>query len=746
MKFASVLVAMLLITAKSFTQTINKEQFEAVQKKLPFEKDQVKKASLLNQAANYYVYKEDASEKDMDSASLLNRQSIQISSKFGLKKYIAQSMLIDGQIASRSDLVNGNQLRNKALQYAHTHGLKKEEADVYRAFANDFASNSELAKSAKYYNKALSLYRQTGAFYDEAETFSTMAHMYQNAEQFELSTKYARQAIQIKKRIKRNDTYKEMCCIGQNFYWLGNDEALAYLLEAEKIVENTNDSNWKMLIYSFLGSIYGELKLYDKSIVYNKKALVMAKKDGDTESARTLTENTASILSNMGKTAEALALLDGELHYKPGKECNMYYSSIYLGLYCRLKQYDKGKPYFENLLRCNEKDAQNNNLVNRARRFDFIINYLIGSGQANKTHPYVDSLKQLANQRGNTTILAGSERTYFKADSAVGNYLGAIAHLQKHKALSDSLFNIDRTNQFADLQLKYETEKKEKNIKLLNSQNQLIRIKSEKAQRTKNITLAGIALLLIIVGLLYSRYRIKQKSNRKLEANQRELDQKNAFLETLNNDLEKLLKEKEWLIKEVHHRVKNNLQMVTSLLYSQSMYLQDDNAKLAVEDSLRRMQAMALIHQKLYQDENTSTIAMPEYINDLVHYLHESFDAGNHITFKQTIEPVNLDVSQAIPLGLIVTESIVNAIKYAFINEQKGIVDISLQHDGTDHLLLKISDNGIGFPPALDTTKRNSLGLDLITGLAKQLNGTISIENKEGVHISVRFVITKKEF
>jgi two-component sensor histidine kinase len=311
--------------------------------------------------------------------------------------------------------------------------------------------------------------------------------------------------------------------------------------------------------------------------------------------------------------------------------------------------------------------------------------------------------------------------------------------LMKHKILNDSIFNETKSRQIEELQVQYETAKKLKDIELLNNLNQLQRIRVEQANRTKNITLAGGGLLLIIIGLLLNRYLIKQRNNRKLEINQKELDQKNLFLETLNIEQDKLLKEKEWLIKEVHHRVKNNLQMVTGLLYSQSVYLEDDAARGAVEDSLRRMQAMSLIHQKLYQDENTSTIAMPAYINDLVRYLHESFDTDNRITFEQNIGQLELDVSQAIPLGLIITEGIVNAIKYAFLNEQKGVVKIDLQYDGADHLLLKISDNGIGFPPGLDTLQHNSLGLDLMRGLTKQLKGNFNIENNNGVHIRVRF-------
>jgi len=257
--------------------------------------------------------------------------------------------------------------------------------------------------------------------------------------------------------------------------------------------------------------------------------------------------------------------------------------------------------------------------------------------------------------------------------------------------------------------------------------------------------LINIVLVLAIAGLLFNRCRIKKQNKILLEANRRELDQKDLYLKALSLEQEKLLKEKEWLIKEVHHRVKNNLQMVTSLLYSQSVYSESDATKRALNDSLHRMQAMSLIHQKLYEDQNTSVIAMPGYVKDLVRYLRDSFDTDDRITFKQHVDPLDLDVSQAIPLGLIITESVVNAIKYAFLNRQKGIVNIALQFKDADTLLLKISDNGIGLPVAPDQMERNSLGLQLMQGLAKQLDGNFKIENNNGVHITVSFTIEKNE-
>jgi two-component sensor histidine kinase len=333
-----------------------------------------------------------------------------------------------------------------------------------------------------------------------------------------------------------------------------------------------------------------------------------------------------------------------------------------------------------------------------------------------------------------------------RADSALGNFNSAFRYSQKARRINDSIFLTSKGRLLEELNMQYQTTKevamkeKEANIRLLNQRNLQ---QQQQADFTKKVTIAIIVLLVIIILLIYRQYRLKKMSNRQLEISQQELDQKNAYLETLSAEQDKLLKEKEWLIKEVHHRVKNNLQMVTSLLSSQSAYLEDDAAIRAVKDSLRRMQAMSLIHQKLYQDENTSQIAMPEYVNDLVSYLHDSFDTDHNIIFEQSIEPLKLDVSQAIPLGLIITESIVNAIKYAFLTEENGKVTISLERDGPDHLVLRIADNGVGLPADIDKVGHNSLGLDLMQGLTQQLKGTFDIENDHGVHIRVRFMILK---
>jgi two-component sensor histidine kinase len=181
-----------------------------------------------------------------------------------------------------------------------------------------------------------------------------------------------------------------------------------------------------------------------------------------------------------------------------------------------------------------------------------------------------------------------------------GHLGSAIGHYQQYQVSRDSLFNEKKSNQLLGFQVRYETQQKEqalqlkeKNIALLTRKSQVQQARLGQRQTLRNALLAGVAMLVLLLTLGYNRYRLKQRSNRQLEARQAEIDHKNAALEAL-------VLEKEWLLKEIHHRVKNNLQVVMSLLNLQASSLPEGAALSAIQESQHRVQAMALIHQKLY--------------------------------------------------------------------------------------------------------------------------------------------------
>jgi two-component sensor histidine kinase len=183
--------------------------------------------------------------------------------------------------------------------------------------------------------------------------------------------------------------------------------------------------------------------------------------------------------------------------------------------------------------------------------------------------------------------------------------------------------------------------------------------------------------------------------------------------------------------------VKNNLHTVICLLQSQALYLEDDALK-AIEISRQRIYAMSLIHQKIYQSEDIKTVDMTNYIPEFIGYLRESFGNPAHIQFQLTIDPVKLDVSQAIPIALIVNEAVTNAIKYAFPDRRPGTITILLQQL-EDHMKLTVKDNGVGMDQVLLDIELNSLGIQLMKGLAREINGAISFDIDQGTRISLIF-------
>ena len=196
-----------------------------------------------------------------------------------------------------------------------------------------------------------------------------------------------------------------------------------------------------------------------------------------------------------------------------------------------------------------------------------------------------------------------------------------------------------------------------------------------------------------------------------------------------------MLAEKEWWLKEVHHRVKNNLHTIICLLESQAMYLEKD-ALQAIEKSQHRIYAMSLIHQKLYQNEDLQVIDMSVYLEEFIGYLKDSFDT-ERIDFIIHVDPVQLNLQQAIPVALIINEGVTNSIKYAFENESEPKIWISMSE--TDEIVkLTIMDNGRGFEMKAEDEGK-SLGMQFIKGLSKELKGTVRIETKGGTKLNIEF-------
>jgi two-component sensor histidine kinase len=254
---------------------------------------------------------------------------------------------------------------------------------------------------------------------------------------------------------------------------------------------------------------------------------------------------------------------------------------------------------------------------------------------------------------------------------------------------------------------------------------------NELAAKQQQQTYFLFALLLgtVLLGLLYRNYRLKQRTNQKLKVLNGELAHKNELLDKRNA-------ENELLLKEIHHRVKNNLEIVSSLLALQSSQIDDPNTKDAMQEGQNRVQSIGIVHQKLYQGTNLGAIEMKDYFINLGESLIGSFGAEKRVTLECAMDNLDVDIDTAVSLGLIVNELLTNTLKYAFPEGQQGKVEITLQKNGDGVLQLQVSDNGVG---KSEQIKGTGFGELLISLLTQQLNGTMQEEVKNGTRIFFDF-------
>jgi PAS domain S-box-containing protein len=200
------------------------------------------------------------------------------------------------------------------------------------------------------------------------------------------------------------------------------------------------------------------------------------------------------------------------------------------------------------------------------------------------------------------------------------------------------------------------------------------------------------------------------------------------------------LREKEVLLKEIHHRVKNNLQIISSLLDLQSQYLEDSVTQSLLRDSCNRVKSMALVHETLYQSSDCAKVNFTEYIESLVINLFQAYRVdSNQIILEKKFDDVDLSIDRAIPCGLIISELVSNALKYAFPNKQEGKIYLLLHCEQDKRCTLIVRDNGVGLPSNFSFKHLNSLGLNLVKILTEQLEGTLKLNYYKGTEFCIEF-------
>ncbi len=759
---------------------IESKRIDALKAWLQRSKADKTKADLLLELGRYYLYKPAEYQTDLDSAEDYVRQALDLNVRLEDEQGQIESLMRLGGVFSEKG--KGEQSAHYYRQAHQRIGQLKDplqRAGFWYQFGDSYTwSAVDIPGRIKAYEQALALYRQLGKKEQEATTLKIIADMHRHQGQYAQSLRELLEVLRIYKSVGFRNLHYTYDGLGLVYRLMGNHEqALRYALNAIESAKATADTSQIDLFYSRVGATYRDLGQHQQALeIFQQLLRKQLERNTDLTWTGAHYHQIIRSMLALNRPREALAFHQQTLHqYQPKNTIEGATIAFALGeVYLVLKEYAAAERY---LLRALVEIKKKDYYWTHSLQIDIsqqVAKLYMESGQYQKAHDYLSQAFALNAQHTNLLQKSGLHLQAFKLDSLQGNLSSAIAHHQQYTALKDSIFNERKSNLLIAYRVQYDTEKKEqdlklkeKNIALLTQQSNVQQARLGQRQTERNALIGGTALLLLVLGLGYNRYRLKQRSNQQLQAQQQklqaqhqelqsqkdvlqaqqaEIHHKNEHLsqllgekDSLLEEQQRLLQEKDRLLKEIHHRVKNNLQVVMSLLSSQADSLQDKAALSAIQESQHRVQAIALIHQKLYQAEGVARIPMQDYIEEVVAYLHESYCLDHMVRFQVEVEPIELDVTQAVPLGLIINEVITNAFKYAFPEGRPGTVWMSLRRPAESTCQLTIADDGVGLPPNYDPSQSRSLGMTLLHGFSGQLGGELTITSQQGLSISLVF-------
>jgi two-component sensor histidine kinase len=715
--------------------------------------------TLLNRLGGYYIFKTGNDKRDLDSAMRCLDTALALGESLHSRNMVNQTLLLKGdcylEADGAKDLVQGGDCFSTVAADYHKNGQMLEEARVWRRYAECLAFH-HFAEKAHCLSLAVQLYKKLPGpnRADAIESLEDLANNHLLEGHLDSAEAELKEVINQSRSADPKEMQNAYDLLARVYHLSGFPEKfLQCRIESVQTMYASGDTAAAVVFISTLGQAYYTLGFEDQAESCFDKVLAHRLADErDTTYYCYALRNKVALLAKHGRAGQGIILLNAATKVHLPRLSFVQLLMGYAESYKALPQFDSAEKYYVLALKIFESGEYmiNAGRIKLATQRLSLADLYFKMGRLDKARRVMENIGFVPAASLSADALGQYYYAKFKLDSAAGNYILAIRHYTLYKKLTDSIYNAIKSRQVQELEIGYETKKKEQSIKDLQNNDMIRQAELTKTQAQERLTLVGTALLALIAILAFVGLRQKQRRNRILQAHRQQIDSKNLTLESLNHDQAQLLREKEWLVREIHHRVKNNLQTTIGLLHMQSSYLTNEQALIAIRSSQHRLQAMSLIHQRLYQSEDMTNVEMASYITELMVFLKESYRGIDHIRFDLQIDPVVLDISLAIPLGLIVNEAITNAIKYAFPDTRPGLVSVSLREAGTDDYTLRITDNGVGFPAHADQIMgKGSLGLDLMRGLTDQLQGDFHIQSEEGTKITIIFnraVIFIKDF
>lgn len=466
--------------------------------------------------------------------------------------------------------------------------------------------------------------------------------------------------------------YDDLHDLPKAFYY--DTAALSIYLKLNKRIE-------LVPVYSGMAGVYRGMKNFPEALNYYLKGYAIADSLHDDYEMSGPMGNIGEMYSEMGDQNHALPYLIKavRLNEQLGNTMNaaIYTASI-------------GQAYFM-AAEDSTGHTRPDSLISASR-----------AANLQKAEEYMANALAMQKEYGDIRGVTATLYQLAEVQEARGNTAAALKNFKLYKKYSDSTESTDVRLKVAALETKQEAAMKEKQIEV----NKLV-VSQKKNERI--LFAAGLGMLLLVSAGIYSR----------LQSQKRTTDMQKAALT-----------QKEMLMKEIHHRVKNNLQVISSLLNMQVVNINDPQVKEAMTESTTRLKAILLLHQQLYRDEQVATIECSAFITDLFNQITTVFKKpGQNILLNNNITPTVVDIDTGMSLGLIVNELVTNSYKYAF-SDVDGSVTMDIANTGTNEYQLSYKDSGPGLPDALDTRMLKSLGMKIMNSLARQLGGAMHYERE----------------
>jgi len=507
------------------------------------------------------------------------------------------------------------------------------------------------------------------------------------------------------------------------------DKAIFHFSICDSIATLQGNEDGIGTIAGYMGNIYHMTQSYEKALESFQRALVAVIKSENYIMALVTCDNMANSYRNLERFDEAKEILKRGRTYgrlagdSVGLATNYDISSA---LFLVLGEYEKSKRWWDRAWHIQKEQGNGFALIQLKSR---LIDYYELTGDFENMRRSSEELLEMSKANNLVKYKLTALRKISVAFDSLGMIDKAFSFSKEYHVLNDSVNRAVYSEKTAQLEAEFNDASQKREILQLKSENDLALEKQRRKDLTNNVLVVGIAAAIIsLLLLVYLMYKLRRSKNR---------------TELQKTELEKSDREKALLLKELHHRVKNNLQIVSSLLKMQGQAVKDEQAQVAIREGQNRVDAMAMIHKHLYTTDELTTVDISSYLERLVRSLAYSYGFNKsrfQLLADITKEPVDVDV--AIPLGLIVNELVSNSFKHAFSEVEVAELSISL-HLEDDKISLELSDNGKGLPDGFKVEDSSSFGLELVQALVGQLKGNLQHHNRKGAYFAVEIQPSK---